>query len=222
MAKPGKKTASVPRRRRVSRRFAIAAIGVLLLVFAGVHIVHGSGSKHLAAKAVHHSTRGRLPCATPAGRRAARIHAGCRLRRHVAHRPPLTAIQRYARSLLPIADRSRSYFDSAVVATGAASISDLEGVCTHFGSRVNLLTYQAAGVAPAGHWYDPVNQLHRQVMGVYHDMQGALLNCSIAGENGDSQGAAVAQQDVNSADRRMRSIDDVLHRLARSRSPAHQ
>ncbi len=216
MVKLGKKASTGGRRRRVSRRLLLAGIGVVALIFAGVHIVHGSSPKQAATK---HPSRPRVArCISGTVGHAKRVRHSCPVRAVTGQKPRLTPVERYARSILPIANHSRRYFDSVAFSMSVASLSDLEAVCTRLGGHVNLLSSQADGVAPSGNWYDTVNQLHRKVMNIYHDMQGALVNCSTAGENGDNQGAAVAQGDINNADRRMRSIDDGLYRDARRQS----
>jgi hypothetical protein len=114
-----------------------------------------------------------------------------------------------------VVDRSRAVFDQIVSAVAGAALGDLNGFCGQYGNRVDILGQQADGVPHPAAWYDPTSVFHRTMMGVYHDMQGALINCQQASENGDGYSASVAVGDIERSVHRMRQIDDRVHQLSR-------
>lgn len=116
--------------------------------------------------------------------------------------------------LLPIITRSRAVFDQTSFAAASSGLGDLDGVCGLYGARVNILTAQADGVPHPRAWYDPVSGVHRRVMGIFHDMQGALINCVNASDNGDDQAASLAMNDIQTAARHLRNLDDYLKWLS--------
>jgi hypothetical protein len=203
------------------RKTLFLGVLVALLAAGAVHIVHGSSTKssgHQRSSRPHvavHCARNHVAahCRRPhhtlrtSHRRAVRIH-----RHRAAPRP--SPLHQYAVQLLPIVNRSRAVFDQSSFSSASAGLGDLDGVCGQYGVKVNILTEQVDGVPHPQAWYGPDSVLHRRVLGVYHDMQGALLNCVNAADNGDGQAASLAINDIRHAAAHLRNLDDRLKALS--------
>jgi hypothetical protein len=86
------------------------------------------------------------------------------------------ALHGYARAILPTLSSSVPVFDHAVRDARRAG-HRLTAVCSYYATRIDLLEGRADGVPHPYMWYTPVGLLHHRMLGVYHDMQGALGGC---------------------------------------------
>lgn len=218
----------------LSRRKLIGLVLLVVLALATAHVVYGSGAKKSSPRTHHHHAAPvacvKHPVHGKAGRKKSRVssctaasrsragtgsghqHGKTHKKVRKIHHTPLHA---YAVRLYAVVDRSRKVFDLAARAAAGSGIGGLGQVCANFSNRVNFLTGQADGVPHAGVWYDPVAGLHRNLIGVYHLMQGAIFECRTAADNGDSDSARIARQDILNTDHQLRRSDDYIHWLLR-------
>ena len=194
-----------PRKRRTGRKLLAFVVALGILAFGWVHIVHGSSG----TKKKHHTAS----C-------TAAVHArtcvnGARGARGIAAGRP--ALPAYARHLTPVLGRARSAFDGAAAAVQETDLNTLDGICGTYGSEIAVLADEADGVPHPGPWYQPVSQFHHTLMGLFHDMEGALQICQTAAENGDDGTVAVARDDIATAAQQMRSTDDYVVSLSHHR-----
>lgn len=112
-----------------------------------------------------------------------------------------TALQRYARSLLPYLNQSAPVFDRA-----AAAAASQASACDSYGNQVSILESYADGVPHPAPWYKPVGTLHHTTFGVYHYMLGAIAACQTAAAGGDSGGTASAVTDMHVAAVQMHNL----------------
>lgn len=209
----------------------LLAVVVVLLAVGTVRAVYGSTApsspSHHAARAVH------VACPQSVKHAHTGHHRTCPSRhrvvpkmqhvhRHVTQRRPITAarprsaLSMYAGSLLGVLGRSQPNFATAAQQARLVDGYDqLAAVCGWYANRVTVLTQQVDGVPHAGPWYTPVAYLHRQLLGVYHGMAGALESCRIAAGNGDDTGIATSREDLAATSRRMKSMVRYIRWLAR-------
>jgi hypothetical protein len=128
-----------------------------------------------------------------------------------------SALHSYAVHLVPVLKRTRAAFDGATAATQATDLDTLDSVCGSYGTQITILSEEADGVPHPGPWYQPVSELHHNLLGLFHDMLGALQVCQTASENGDYDTVAVARADIASAAQRMHSTDDYAVWLSHKR-----
>jgi len=195
-----------PKKRRSGRKLLAFIVAAGLLAFGWVHIVHGSSAKRPAH-------RRPVACRAQTGRRA----QACMARfRHASRQASAASTLRvYAGHLVPVLKRSRSAFDGAAAAVQQTDLGTLDSICGTYGNQITILADEADGVPHPGAWYQPVSRLHHSVLGLFHDMQGALQMCQTASENGDPDTAAVARNDVATAAEQLRSTDDYTVSLSR-------
>lgn len=130
-----------------------------------------------------------------------------------APRPHLTPIQVYAAHTVPILDRSIGVFDALAATASHSSITRIGHVCASYASRVNVLASHLDGVPHPYPWYSSVGRAHHTIIGVYHQMEGAIIECETASSNQDSQGAAQALADIATAARDLHHQDAHEHSL---------
>ena len=115
----------------------------------------------------------------------------------------------YAMHVLPVLDHSRKLFDQAASAvSGASGLDAMNTACEQYQNEVPIDLSYADGVPHPFAWYSAAGALHHQVLGVYHDMAGALTSCQNAFGAGDDGAGAQAAADVRTADEEMRQVDD--------------
>jgi len=200
----------------------IAAV-LIVLAFGAVHIAHGSSTKKGHHHGAHH--RSRADVCRHAGNGhvrhvCARRHPhapSLNVQRHKPAPPSQLPVHRYGAVLAPALDHARHVFDSIANTLALTDDGSVGPVCGGFETRVSILTDEADGVPHAGAWYLAVPALHRQVMGVYHNMAGALEECRTGSENGDGEALATARSDVAATTSAMRHLDDYSHWLGRQR-----
>jgi hypothetical protein len=198
-----------PKKKRSGRKLLFFVVAVVALAFGWVHIVHGSSGK---SKPKHTTT---VTCTKPSKHQKKACHRVAAAATHGRTRP--SAIHVYATHLTAVLGRTRSAFDGASAAVQSTDLGSLDATCGDYGSRITILASEADGVPHPGPWYQPVSKLHHSLLGIYHDMQGALQVCQTASQNADDGAAATARDDIATADQQMRSMDDYVVWLSRQR-----
>lgn len=127
------------------------------------------------------------------------------------HRPHHSALYRYVQGILPYLDPSTRVFDRAAGAASRARIGAMGRVCGSYAAHINVLASHLDGVPHPYPWYSPVGRLHHQIMGSYHRMQGAIIECQTASSNGDTSAAPQAVADMASAARALHRQDAAAH-----------
>ena len=117
--------------------------------------------------------------------------------------PGVAALRSYSRQIFPKLNRSILIFDHAARDTANAG-GRLTDVCTYYATRVDFLEGQADGVPHPYMWYTPVGLLHHRILGVYHDMRGALQGCEDIYTNGGDVSTSLS--DISTAAQEMHSL----------------
>lgn len=199
-----------PPKKSGRRRVLLLVVVLAGLVFGTVHIVYGSGAK---SPARHHPRR--TACATTRlHHHVARVTCAASHRRKTRH-VHRTALQSYAHGLVAVLRRTRAAFDGAAAAVGNAGPDSVDSVCNSYGTQITILESMADGVPHPGAWYQSVSSLHRNLLGLYHDILGGLQDCQTGAENGDFGTVGVATSDIQNADVSLRQLDDYVVRVAR-------
>lgn len=198
----------------LNRRNLLVCAALIVLGLGTAHVVHSSTARvkyhrsQLRCHAVHiHGKRHAGKCATRMSVSRRKHAAAKRAHRAVIARKS-DSIRSYARALLPGLSVTRSLFDRASADAGGSSADALDGVCGSYGNQMSIVETQLDGVPHAGQWYGAVAGLHRSLLGLFHDMLGAMSNCQTGAANGDYYAISVAQNDAVAADEGMRAFDD--------------
>lgn len=194
-----------PKKRRTGRKLFAFFVAIGILGFGWVHIVHGS------SKTAHHRTS---VCSAHAGHHARTCSQPAKVTKKVT---ASSALRIYAVHLLPQLSRARSVFDGATAAMQQTDYGTLDSVCGTYGSQITIAAEEVDGVPHPGPWYQAVSQLHHGLLGLFHDMLGALQMCQTASENADDWSLGVARNDAVVADEQLRSSDDYAISLAHHR-----
>lgn len=204
---------ATPKKKSGRRRFVLFALVLAGSGFATAHIVHGSGAKHSANRHHQHSSSCRLR-REPGSRRTREICL--RKARRIAHIRYMRSdpLHLYAASLTPVLGKTLAAFDGAATSVGNAGFDNVDSVCGSYGTQISILQSMADGVPHPGPWYRPVSNVHRSLLGIYHDMAGALLACQTGAENQDSSVVAVAAGDIQLADEHLRQLDGYVLSLS--------
>jgi hypothetical protein len=128
---------------------------------------------------------------------------------------PLLHERQYAARLYPIVNHATLVFDRAVRGASGGNLSAVAKSCGHYVQLVGVQLNQVDGVGHPYTWYSPAGLIHRNVLGIYHDMIGAAENCSTTAGNGDQSGTAQARSDMRNADSRLHQMAGRLYQLAR-------
>lgn len=215
-AKPSGRSRSL-----LSIRNLLGVLIVVILAFATVHIVHGSGAKtagrhrsHTRLHAVCTTGRhSRVSCHT--GLKSARTHgnasAGKYAGRPVAFHP--TVDQQYQMHVMHVLDRHRHTFDHVAYDTSIKTLSELTSTCADDLTRISIMTDEVDGIPHPGAWYSTVASFHRRVLQAYHDMASALEVCSTSAGNGDGATVGTSRQDLIYATRELHAVDDIAHHV---------
>lgn len=135
--------------------------------------------------------------------------------------PSRTPQQSYALGITPILDRSIGVFDALAARAARSSLDRMGAVCGSYANRINVLASHLDGVPHPYPWYSAVGRAHHAIIGTYHVMLGAIIECETASSNADPQGAAQAVADIASAARTLHRQDATQHALLAPRSRKH-
>ena len=117
-------------------------------------------------------------------------------------------MHRYSAAVLPILDSSAGLFQRLARDAGAAPDSDtLVILCSQYAPQVQVQADEADGIPHPDPWYTQVGYLHHYIMGLYHDVLGALTNCTSAGSDGDPDAAGTVASDLSDNAGRLSSVD---------------
>lgn len=108
-------------------------------------------------------------------------------------------LRSYAAALLPHLRRSLPSFQCPIQYAASHSAGDIQTYCAGVGQDITLAQADADGVPHPYNWYSAVGTLHHQVMGIYHDMVGAVVNWQTASDNGDPGSQSQAVSDMTQA-----------------------
>lgn len=204
----------------LSARNLLIGIVLVILAFATVHIVYGSGAKKPtkhAARRPHHALctprkHGHSHCRTQtaAGHHTRKQSRAKHATRLSAFHP--TAEERYQMHVMHVLDRQRHTFDYVSYDTGIKTLDQLTSACANNLTRISIMTDEVDGIPHPGAWYSSVASFHRRVLQAYHDMASALEVCSTGAGNGDGNSVATARQDLVTATRELHAVDDAAHR----------
>lgn len=195
-----------------SRSAVLAGLGALALFAAGCGSPLSAGPSHAVKH--HHVRLLALAHGKAHGVKPAHGHAVQRVVR-AAPPPPFPQRRLFARRVLPILDQSVPLFDHTVAAVSSAGgLDNLDGVCGQYLSQVQIEESYLDGVPHPFPWFSAAGALHHQILGVLHDMDGALVACQTAVQAQDSGTAATATSDMGQAASQMRALDNYTRWLA--------
>jgi hypothetical protein len=180
----------------------VVALGALLFVFTSRGTTSGSPPPHATSQAV--AARGTVTPGTPGKPVATAIPAN------------VLTTRRYAAKLLPVVNRALPIFDSSVGAAASAStLPNLAASCASNIQRIGIQTDYVDGLPHPYAWYSQPGHLHHRVLGIYHTMLEATVNCQTTASNGQRSASNAAVSDMAKAARKLHHMSGQLQSLAR-------
>jgi len=194
------------------RKVLFAVFAAAVLMVGAFLVVHGSGSGN--PKHARHHVRP-VVASCPAHSRPRHGLACAAVHPRVRKPTVKTAMRLYAAALLPVLDRTRVLFDGVARSVASSGSMDTLGqTCLAYSPQVQVSAAEIEGVPHPYLWFTQVGTFHHRMMGIYHQVQGALSLCSTAADNQDTGAAATAVADVATGASDLRALDDNVRWLA--------